>query len=156
MSKEELLIPQGTDLKIQYGSDLGSNLIHAYIQISEYSDQFILSMWNGYESTGRTPFTIEDIQKLILMAIVHPQFKKNSILILRIFGDADFSDVEVNQTSRIKVPAMAVKLKTTEAEIAPFANKKPTRRQRKQARTARNKTGKKGGGRKKKSKVKKV
>jgi hypothetical protein len=136
---EKVLIPQGTKLDIQYGEDQGSNLIHAFLKITDYSDNFLLAMFNGYESTDRTSFTVQDIQKIILMAIVHPSFSKNSTLILRIVGDTEFSNLEIEESSRVKVPNRKTKKKIDQAEILPLTKKNSSKSQRKQARKKRNK-----------------
>lgn len=92
---EKLKIPPAMNLEINRRDDLGSNLMEAYVQEDGPLNGYLGQLFLGYESQGRRPFTLRDVQDFVMGLFAHKKFKPHAKIVLDILGTTDFSGVEV-------------------------------------------------------------
>ena len=77
-------------IRIKLGEDCGSNLMEGYNGDMGFNNGWLAKKFNGYESTGRQPFTIEDVENFIIECCNHPKMaERYSQLLILIIGQID-------------------------------------------------------------------
>lgn len=101
-----MVIPRGMLIDFRRRDDLGSNLIEARLKTPNKTGRsFMAKVHKGYESSGREPFTPEDIQNFLLLLKEHPLFEKYATIIIDMFGSATLDELEfVKESEDIKPP----------------------------------------------------
>ena len=85
----ELRIPRKLRqlIEVRKADDQGSNLMEGYN--SDMGDRgFIAQSFNGYESSGRRPFTVREVEDFIVECCQHPKMaERYSHLLILIIGE---------------------------------------------------------------------
>ena len=77
-------------IEVRKADDQGSNLMEGYNTDMGATAGYLGSKFNGYESQGRTPFTIKEIEDFILLCSQHPKMAERfSHLLILIIGQVE-------------------------------------------------------------------
>jgi len=77
-------------IRIKKGDDLGSNLMEGYNTDIGFTNGFIANKFKGYESTGRQPFTISEVEDFIKLCAQSPKMaERYSHLLILIMGQVE-------------------------------------------------------------------
>ena len=91
-------------LDLRFHDDLGSNLMQARKGDMDPIKGFLGQRFNGYESQGRTPFTLAEFQDFIYFIINHPQYEKYASIIIDLWGDEGFEEIKIKKIRDLTQP----------------------------------------------------
>ena len=75
-------------IEVRKADDQGSNLMEGYNSDMGATGGFIHSKHNGYESQGREPFTIKEVEDFIALCCESPKMRERySNLLILIIGE---------------------------------------------------------------------
>jgi hypothetical protein len=94
--REVLLIPQdaankGIEVVLEYCGDGGANLLVGMLQeAGEVAAERVDERFFGYESSGRKPITLRQLQRFVLLVLASDKIVFGSKVLIRILGNLSF------------------------------------------------------------------
>ncbi len=124
------LLKQQNKLRVDFCIDNGANALDAIAREEEkHHEDWIGTQHFGYESTGRKPINLENLQEFITRMARSPMLKFNATLIIKVLGTLSF-DRTMPEVEYIDVPDTS----SHPAKIKqPAPPKPPTRWEQKKA-----------------------
>lgn len=81
--------PTGMNVIVEQYCDSGANVMEAFRDDLPQQNGYMGSVFKGYESTGREPFTLQDIVDFMKSLLGHKKFKQNAPIVIKIVGEVD-------------------------------------------------------------------